>query len=161
STEKERQSAKRLICRFCCKFPVEVEKCGTDFSLFQGSSPTVREGLTAQLCPPLRSGYCHASRGFGLKSAPHSLRRLGLNTNQPHVEVILKLYELRRDPVMRNARDWYFTEFRPKNAKEIFKLMLSSLDQSRYYRMITSYWDMAASFVNNGGIDEKMFNDAN
>ena len=84
-----------------------------------------------------------------------------MNTKQADVELILKLYELRRDPLMRNARDWYFTQFQPANAKDIVKLMSSSLDQSRYYRMITSYWDMAASFVNNGGIDEKMFHDAN
>ena len=32
---------------------------------------------------------------------------------------------------------------------------------SGYFRMVTSYWDMAASFVLNGAIDEQMFNDAN
>jgi len=84
-----------------------------------------------------------------------------LSTKQADVELILKLYELRRDPLIRQARDWYFTEFHPESAKEIIKLMLSSLDQSRHYRMVTSYWDMAASFVNNGGIDEKMFVEAN
>ncbi len=84
-----------------------------------------------------------------------------LNSKQADVELILKLYELRREPRMREARDWYFTRFQPKNAKEIAGLMLSGLEESRSYRMITSYWDMAASFVLNGGIDEKMFFDAN
>lgn len=28
---------------------------------------------------------------------------------------------------------------------------------SAYYRMVVSYWDMAASFVNHGVIDEEMF----
>src|SRR5262249_2151288 len=63
--------------------------------------------------------------------------------------------------LLRQARDWYVTEFQPESAKEIVKLMLSGLDESRYYRMITSYWDMASSFVNNGGIDEQMFLEAN
>jgi len=84
-----------------------------------------------------------------------------VSNKQADVELILKLYELRRDPLMRNARDWYFQQFQPASAQEIVGLMLSGLDQSRYYRMITSYWNMAASFVGNGGIDEKMFNDAN
>jgi len=53
------------------------------------------------------------------------------------------------------------TEFQPESAKDIIKLMLSGQEQSSYYRMVTSYWDMAASFVNNGGIDEKMFLEAN
>jgi hypothetical protein len=83
-------------------------------------------------------------------------------STKPHdVEVILKLYELRRDEMLRRARQWYFSEFQPESAKAIVKLMLSGPEQSAYYRMITSYWDMAASFVNNGGIDEQMFLDAN
>ena len=84
-----------------------------------------------------------------------------ISTKQHDVEVILKLYELRRDEMMRRARNWYFSEFNPESAKDVVKLMLSGPEQSAYYRMITSYWDMAASFVNNGGIDERMFLEAN
>lgn len=84
-----------------------------------------------------------------------------MQTKSHDVEVILKLYELRREEKMRQARNWYFTEFQPEGAKDILKLMVSGQEQSAYYRMITSYWDMAASFVNNGGIDEKLFLDAN
>lgn len=77
------------------------------------------------------------------------------------VSLILKLYELRREKGIRRARKWYFTEFNPQSAADIVKVFGSGHDGSAYYRMITSYWDMAASFVNNGGIDEKMFLDAN
>jgi len=80
-----------------------------------------------------------------------------MNTKQQDVGLLLKLYELRRDEMMRRARNWYVTEFQPESAKDIVKLMVSGQEQSAYYRMVTSYWDMAASFVNNGGIDEKMF----
>lgn len=81
--------------------------------------------------------------------------------NQADVMAILKLYELRRDEKMRAARAWYFTEFNPESASDIGNLLLSGEASSAYYRMLTSYWEMAASFVNNGGIDEKMFLDAN
>lgn len=74
---------------------------------------------------------------------------------------ILKLYELRREEGIRRARRWYFTEFNPKGAEDIGTIFGSGHDGSANYRMITSYWEMAASFVNNGGIDEKMFLDAN
>lgn len=77
------------------------------------------------------------------------------------VSLILKLYELRREEGLRRARKWYFTEFNPQSAEDVAKLFASGHDGSAYYRMITSYWEMAASFVNNGGIDEKMFLDAN
>ncbi|HLG15104.1 MAG TPA: hypothetical protein VJH03_11460 [Blastocatellia bacterium] len=77
------------------------------------------------------------------------------------VALILKLYELRREEGLRRARKWYFTEFNPQSAADIVSIFNTGHDGSAYYRMITSYWDMAASFVNNGGIDEKMFLDAN
>ena len=73
-------------------------------------------------------------------------------------ELILKLYELRREPVMREARNWFFT-FNPQKPEDFLDAITS--DKSNYYRMVISYWDMAASFVNNGAIDAQMFNDAN
>jgi hypothetical protein len=77
------------------------------------------------------------------------------------VALILKLYELRREEGLRRARRWYFTDFNPQSAADVVNVFGSGHDGSAHYRMITSYWDMAASFVNNGGIDEKMFMDAN
>jgi len=73
-------------------------------------------------------------------------------------DLILKLYDLRREEVMRAARTWFFT-FNPKSIEDFVDVMTG--DNSAYYRMVTSYWDMAASFVNNEAIDEQMFNDAN
>lgn len=77
------------------------------------------------------------------------------------VQSILKLYELRRDEKMREARAWYFTQFNPANAMDIVQLMLSGQTESAKYRMVTSYWETASSLVSNGGIDEKMFLEAN
>lgn len=80
---------------------------------------------------------------------------------QTDVAAILKLYELRRDDEMRRARAWYFSEFQPTSAAEIVALTVSGERASAYYRMVSSYWDMAASLVNNGAIDEKLFLEAN
>ena len=79
-------------------------------------------------------------------------------SKQAEADLILKLYELRREPVMREARNWFAT-FNPKSHEEFIDILTS--DKSGYYRMVTSYWDMAASLVNNGAIDAQMFNDAN
>lgn len=74
--------------------------------------------------------------------------------------LILKLYELRREEVMRKARNWFVGEFHPASSQDIANAAMGS-ETSAYYRMVTSYWEMACSLVTNGAIDEKMFNDAN
>src|SRR5436305_15099127 len=73
-------------------------------------------------------------------------------------ELILRLYELRREEVMRKARTWYFG-FHPESVEDITAVARG--EHSAFYRMVTSYWDMACSFVNHGAIDAEMFNDAN
>jgi hypothetical protein len=73
-------------------------------------------------------------------------------------DLILKLYELRRETKMREARNWVITFF-PETAQDVMKAMIDA-ETSAFYRMVASYWDMAASFVNHGAIDEEMFNDA-
>jgi hypothetical protein len=73
-------------------------------------------------------------------------------------ELILKLYDLRREPKMREARNWMISFF-PESTQDIMQALIKP-ETSAYYRMVTSYWDMAASFVNHGAIDEEMFADA-
>ena len=80
--------------------------------------------------------------------------------NQESMTAILKLYELRRDEKMRQARAWYFSDFAPKSAFDIIKLYRDGERASANFRMITSYWDMASSFVLNGALDEKLFLDS-
>ncbi len=72
--------------------------------------------------------------------------------------LLIRLYELRREPTMREARNWFSREFNPSSAEEIVEAVMGP--NSGYFRMVTSYWEMAASFVLNGAIDEQMFNDA-
>ncbi|NOT46837.1 MAG: hypothetical protein HOP17_03680 [Acidobacteria bacterium] len=82
-------------------------------------------------------------------------------SKQEDTMAILKLYELRRDEQMRSARQWYFSDFAPDSAMDIIALYRGGERASANFRMITSYWDTAASLVLNGGIDRKMFLDAN
>jgi hypothetical protein len=73
-------------------------------------------------------------------------------------DLLMKLYDLRREATMRDARNWFITFF-PESAQDVLGAMVHP-DTSAYTRMVLSYWDMAASFVNHGAIDEEMFNEA-
>jgi hypothetical protein len=84
-----------------------------------------------------------------------------METKPLDVIAILKLYEMRSEARMREARNWFFTEFAPQSGKDIVRLLLSGAHESASYRMVVSHWDVAASFVNNGGIDERLFLEGN
>jgi hypothetical protein len=72
------------------------------------------------------------------------------------VDVILKLYELRREDRMRKARGWLFS-YKATNAAEHQAACPPGSDQDAYFRMVTSYWDMAASFVTSGAVNKELF----
>ena len=72
-------------------------------------------------------------------------------------DLILKLYDLRRETKMREARNWIFG-FQPTSAEHIMQTMMDP-EVGPYLRMVTSYWDMAATFVKHGAIDADMFNE--
>ncbi len=74
---------------------------------------------------------------------------------------MLKLYELRTEPTLRRARAWFAFEFHPSSARDVLSTWLGPGHESAPYRMVTTYWEMAASFVTHGAIDAEMFHDAN
>jgi hypothetical protein len=76
-------------------------------------------------------------------------------SKQEDAKLILKLYDLRRETVMREARNWFFT-FNPTSIQDFADVLMG--EHSGHYRMVVSYWDMAASMVNQGAIDETLFN---
>ena len=78
-------------------------------------------------------------------------------SKEASAELILKLYDLRREETMRKARNWMFT-FNPASAEDVGKTMMDP-EFGGYLRMVLSYWDMAAALVNHGAIDTDMFND--
>lgn len=82
-----------------------------------------------------------------------------MEAKQEAANLILRLYELRRDETMRQARTWFLTNFDPQSVRDIFAALGG--EHSANFRMVASYWDMAAAFVNHGAIDEQMFNDIN
>jgi hypothetical protein len=78
---------------------------------------------------------------------------------QKSAELLLQLYESRREPTLRAARNWWVTSFHPRSARDVLEVWVGP--DSASYRMVTSYWEMAASFVTMGAIEPEMFHAAN
>lgn len=73
-------------------------------------------------------------------------------------EVLIKLYDLRREPVMRKARHFMVVEFWPQSYEE-FKALFANFgsEQNGWARQVLSYWDMAAAMVLQGAVHEELF----
>ncbi|HMD21581.1 MAG TPA: hypothetical protein VKH40_14735 [Alloacidobacterium sp.] len=67
----------------------------------------------------------------------------------------LQLFDLRREPVLRAARTWFLLEFNPDSLEDLVTLV--SGERNAAFRMVLSYWDMAASLVTTGAIDGDAF----
>jgi hypothetical protein len=93
------------------------------------------------------------------------------STNQPVIasrlataadaQIILQLYDLRRETEMRNARHFIAAEFWPETAEDTLRIARAyPSPENTWLRQVTSYWEMAASFVVRGALHEGLFFDA-
>jgi hypothetical protein len=71
--------------------------------------------------------------------------------------LILRLYELRREERLRQARAWFTAHFKPKSWDDLARIAPAGSDENASYRMVITYWDMAASFVTSGVLDQQLF----
>jgi hypothetical protein len=67
----------------------------------------------------------------------------------------LKLFDLRRERTLREARSWFLLEFHPDTFEEFVAAITGERNSS--VRMVLGYWDMAASLVTMGAIDADAF----
>jgi hypothetical protein len=74
-------------------------------------------------------------------------------------QLILKIFELRREPVLREARTWFIREFHAETIDDV-KAVLATEHNSKF-RMVVGYWEVAASLVTHEAIDRQMFLEAN
>jgi hypothetical protein len=73
------------------------------------------------------------------------------------VNLILKLYEMRREPRMREARAWFAATFKARTWQEFTTLCPPGSEPNASYRMVTSYWEMVASFITDGVLNAELF----
>jgi hypothetical protein len=71
--------------------------------------------------------------------------------------LLLRLYELRREKRMRKAREWFMNNFHARTVEEFQKICPLGSEENAFFRMVVSYWEMAASFVTGGILHEQIF----
>jgi hypothetical protein len=95
----------------------------------------------------------------------HSLE-LAMSPDQPRatyqdIDLILRLYEMRRESRMREARRWFATHFKARTMDELNVMCPPGSEPNASYRMLTSYWEMVASFITSGVLNQELFFQSN
>ena len=73
-------------------------------------------------------------------------------------QLILQLYDLRREAEMRKARNWWVTGFWPQSADDFMKIAWAmGTQENNWLRQVGGYWSMAAAFVLQGALNEDLF----
>jgi hypothetical protein len=81
---------------------------------------------------------------------------MGEVTNE-QVNLMLRLYEDRREPRLREAREWFSANFHVKNEEDVARVCPPGSREHANMRMVLTYWEMVASIVNRGLIEEEFF----
>src|SRR5712675_1054303 len=77
------------------------------------------------------------------------------------VNLMLRLYDIRREARLRQARAWFVEHFHPVSAEEMMEKYPQGSEENTYIRMVISYWEMVASIVNRGLINDELFFESN
>ena len=80
-----------------------------------------------------------------------------MKANYHDAKLILKLYDLRREPRLREARRWFAASFKPKTYDEFTALCPPGSDTNASYRMVATYWELVASLLTSGVLNRELF----
>ena len=73
-------------------------------------------------------------------------------------QLILKLYDLRREPELRKARHWLVVTFSPQSADDFMKVSAAlGSPENNWLRQVMGYWGIASSLVNQGALNRELF----
>jgi hypothetical protein len=75
--------------------------------------------------------------------------------------LLLRLYDLRREEKMRAARDWFVKNARFESMEDMLRICPPGSPENAFYRQVVSYWDMVASFVTSGVLNAELFFQSN
>ena len=85
------------------------------------------------------------------------MKAFGPRATFDDVNLILRLYDMRRDDRLREARRWFVANFKVRTFDEFTKLCAPGTEANASYRMVTGYWEMVASFINTGVLNADLF----
>ena len=86
-----------------------------------------------------------------------SMKSMAARPTFDDVNLILRLYDMRREPRMREARAWFTANFKARTLDEWTALCPPGTEPNASYRMVTSYWEMVASFITTGVLNAELF----
>jgi hypothetical protein len=77
---------------------------------------------------------------------------------EPHnAQLLLQIYDLRREEKLRKARSWLMGSFWAESMKEFTEVCPMGSEENAYFRQVSTYWDMVGAIVNRGMLDEDLF----
>jgi hypothetical protein len=83
---------------------------------------------------------------------------MAMSATPKDAELIMQLYDLRREPEMRKARNWWLTQFWPNTADDFMNIAMNlGSQENNWLRQAAGYWSMAASFVESGALNRDLF----
>src|SRR5213080_4705983 len=112
-------------------------------------------------CSPGRKPWVSVGSYVSPKGATDSEISMPEKPNAGDAEIIMRLYDLRRETEMRKARAWYAASFWPTSADDVIQVINGANPQENaWFRQVSGYWEMAASFVLRGALNEELFLDS-
>jgi hypothetical protein len=82
---------------------------------------------------------------------------MATNPNYEQGELQLKLFDLRREPRLRQARDWFQSNFYAENLDEALRVAPMNTESGTFYMMVVGYWDRVCAYLNHGLLHEELF----
>jgi hypothetical protein len=71
--------------------------------------------------------------------------------------LILRLYEMRREEKLRQAREWFTRNFHCSTLEEFNKVCPPGSQENAFARQVVTYWEMVASLMTSGVLNEQLF----
>src|SRR6187549_2881195 len=69
----------------------------------------------------------------------------------------LQVYDLRREPRLREARDWFQQNYRAETLEDAMKLAAPGTEHGTFLGMVMGYWEQACALLNYGLLHEDLF----
>lgn len=73
------------------------------------------------------------------------------------VDLVIRLYKLRREEKLREAREWFASSFEAKTVKDFNELCPAGSEENGLFLAVVTYWELAASFITADVLHAELF----
>ncbi len=86
---------------------------------------------------------------------------MATNPTYEQAELQLKIFDLRREARLRQARDWFARSYFADTLDEALRIAPMGSEEGAFFMMVISYWDQACAYLNHGLLHEDLFFETN